>query len=229
MIGHAVFDLDGTLVDSAAVCTSIMNHMLVDRGSRRRLTCADARPYMSIGGPEMIAALFGDDCGDPVAEIREFRDRYATLPTPMDSLYRGVVTGLARLRHAGVVLSICSNKPQNLCEKVLEDLGIGHCFSAIVGSSESMPKKPHPAMFEAAMARSGGSVGETCFIGDSEPDFEIARTVGVPFIFVGYGYAESRHFPDSIHCDDFELVPARVIETLEYQRGRSRLRMPRVA
>lgn len=212
--GYAVFDLDGTLVDSAAICTAILNEMLHDRGSHRRLSCEQTRGHLSVGGSSMISALFGEECGDPTLEIKDFRARYADRPTDRESLYAGVAQGLSELHEAGVTLAICSNKPQNLCEKVLDDLHLTRYFSAIVGSSHGVPKKPDTTMFYRSVDAIGGQLDRCCFVGDSELDHETAQTAGVPFIFVEHGYAESNRLAGSIHCDDFLSVPQTVLEIL---------------
>ena len=114
--GCAVFDLDGTLIDSVPLCTEILNAMLADRGAAMPLSRADVRPHVTAGGRRMVSALLGSHCGDADAAIAEFRARYAALPTPPGSLFPGVRAGLAALRGLGVGLAIWSNTPQALCD-----------------------------------------------------------------------------------------------------------------
>lgn len=211
----AVFDLDGTLVDSVVVCTDIVNSMLSDRGSDHRVTCTDARAYVSLGGSRMMSGLLAASCGDPDVEIAEFRARYAGLPTPDASLYPGVRDGLVRLKDEGVRLTICSAKPQALCEKVLADLDLASLFSAVVGSRAGAPCKPDPAHLEAVLDHVGGCRTRTCFIGDSEVDLALARRAEVPFILMSYGYADPRIDVSGTRVlDHFCEVPAAVISLL---------------
>ena len=189
MIRQLIFDLDGTLVDSCGICVQILGDMLVDRGSDYRIDPVAARPWMSIGGEKMVAALLGPVCGDPEQEIAEFRARYEQMLTPSNSLFAGVVEGLEQLRSAGFTLSICSNKPQNLCDKVLTDTGIAGHFDAVVGLREGLRRKPAPDMLNAALDALGASVGECLYIGDSEIDHQLAVEAGMPFVFMSYGYA----------------------------------------
>jgi len=187
---HAVFDLDGTLLDSVPLCAEILNAMLAGRGAAARVTGDQTRRYASGGGLAMVIALLGGDCGDPHFAIAEFRERYAATPTSPTSLYPGVREGLARLVSHGVELAIFSNKPQALCEKVLTELSIAELFSAVVGARPGLPPKPDPAGFFLALKIAGGTASRSCYIGDSGLDHAVAARAGVPFVMVTYGYAD---------------------------------------
>jgi len=208
---HAIFDLDGTLVDSMAVCTDIMNAMLVDRGSTLLLTPDVARPHISIGGSNMIASCLGEFCEDPHAGIAEFRARYIDMPTPETSIFAGVREGLQRLSDSGYSMSICSNKPQNLCEKILAELRLEQFFGTVVGGRPGIPAKPSPDLLDLTLRLSGHSAEDSCFVGDSEPDHLAARALGIPFILVSYGYGELEGPCDDVaRCGSFWSVPDNI-------------------
>jgi phosphoglycolate phosphatase len=190
MIDHIIFDLDGTLVDSVAICADILNEMLADRGSARQLCSTQVSSFVSLGGAPMVAALLGQECGDPFEEIAEFRRRYAERPTPSASLFQGVGAGLLELHALGFGLSICSNKPQNLCEKVLGDLNIAPFFDAVVGATPDLRPKPAPDLMHLTLKLLGTTPDRCLFVGDSELDHGIAEASGVPFLLVDYGYAD---------------------------------------
>lgn len=212
---HAVFDLDGTLVDSAVVFAEVVNAMLRDRRSAARVDAETARACVHLGGRGMVAALLGSDCGDQDEEIEVFRERYATIPTPKSSLYAGVSEGLAAIAQSGVRLSICSNKPQALCEKVLADLELIDLFDAVVGSGPGAPAKPHPAPFDQALQRAGGLRANSCLIGDESTDHMLARSVGVPFVLATYGYAApGSSFDGALRADDFAAIPGLIARAL---------------
>jgi len=218
---HAVFDLDGTLVDSASVCAGILNEMLVERGSDLRVSEAQARRHVSAGGEAMVAALLNGACGSATAAIGEFRARYAIRPTPLSSLFPGVRAGLERLRSQGIGLAIHSNKPGPLCQKVLEDLALAHLFAAVVGSGPGLPVKPDPAGFDLALARAGGARERACYVGDSELDHGVAQRVGIPYVHVTYGYAREEHdFAGAYFAARFGEVPVIIEQTIS--RGRTR-------
>jgi phosphoglycolate phosphatase len=198
MIDHVIFDLDGTLIDSAAVCVDIVNEMLRERGCRRVLTTRESKGYMSLGGTQMISALLGAECGDPVREIADFRERYHTRPTPLDSPFEGVKAGLMELASLGFGLAICSNKPQTLCEKVLAETHFAPFFSTVVGGAPGRRPKPSTDLMDLTLAQLDTTPERCVFIGDSELDHAVADATGVPFLFVTYGYAEPGWATDDI-------------------------------
>ena len=191
-----IFDLDGTLIDSCAICVDILSEMLIERGATQRIDPIAARPWMSHGGLRMIAALLGPDCGEPAEELAEFRRRYAVRETRRDTLFAHVEHGLARLHGAGHTLAICSNKPQNLVDKVLADTGLAALFSAVVGGRAKLKPKPAPDLLDAVLADLGVGPAQCLFIGDSELDHAVAEAAGMPFLFLTHGYADPAYRPD---------------------------------
>jgi phosphoglycolate phosphatase len=188
MIKHVIFDLDGTLVDSAPVCVNIMNAMLAERGSERTICPIEIKPFLSLGGEQMVTALLRDVCGDPKTEIVEFRKRYSAARTPETSLYAGVRAGLEKLRAHEFEISICSNKPQHLCQKVLTDLAIDRHFQLVIGGTTTRRAKPAPDMLAAVLNHHNISPRQCLYVGDSEVDHATAHALDVPFLLVTYGY-----------------------------------------
>lgn len=184
---RVVFDLDGTLLDSAQTIAEIINAMLTDRGSPRRVGVGDARPLVSRGADALVAGLLGDALGQPETDLAEFRRRYAATTTPIQHLFADVVPGLHALADAGLRLAICTNKPQVLAEKVLRDVGCASLFDVIIGGGP-LPSKPHPAMLMAALANTKPQ--HAVLVGDSSIDEAIAAAAGVPFVVANWGYAE---------------------------------------
>lgn len=205
-----IFDLDGTLIDSAVLCAGILTDMLRDRGSSRVVTRDCAKPHMSAGGEHLVGTMLGQECGDPAAELVEFRRRYAELPTPETSLFDGVLPGLKRLHARGFDLAICSNKPQHLCEKVIGDLGLRPLFSAVIGSAPGRKPKPHPELLDLAIETLEARPEDCLFVGDSDIDHAVASASGIPFLLVDYGYSppewdrsgvtEFSHFADLVEA-----------------------------
>lgn len=203
VIRHVIFDLDGTLVDSCATCVAILTGMRTERGHMDPIDPIGARAYMSRGGTDMVAALLGAACADPAADLRDFRARYGDHRTPVETLFAGVPGGLSRLRAAGLTLSICSNKPQGLCEQVLADTGLEGFFAAVVGGQPGLRPKPAPDLLRTTLARTGAVPAECLFVGDSELDHQIAAEAGIPFLFLTHGYAEPGWTPPA-GCDSFD-------------------------
>jgi phosphoglycolate phosphatase len=213
--GHVVFDLDGTLVDSVPLITSLLNAMLADRGESPLVSEAEVRPHVTAGGPAMIEALLRGRCGETASALTEFRARYAEAPTPMDSVYPGAREALETLAGAGYGLAVCSNKTQALCDKVLGDVGLAGYFGAIVGTGPEAPLKPDPTGYRLALSRSGGHVGASCLVGDSDVDLMLARRAGVPVVLATWGYGDyDRVRSDTIMVDGFAAVPGAVARVL---------------
>jgi phosphoglycolate phosphatase len=190
VIRHIIFDLDGTLVDSCATCVEILSAMLAERGSTRTIDPVAARHYMSRGGLDMVRGLLGEACVDADADLAEFRARYQRHQTSAETLFPAVAHGLAQLREAGLELSICSNKPQGLCEKVLVDTGLAEHFAVVVGGQPGMRPKPASDLLLAVLDRIEHPAHACVFVGDSELDHKVAADAAIPFHFLSHGYAE---------------------------------------
>lgn len=202
-----IFDLDGTLIDSAVHCAAIINNMLADRGSARRLTRDEATPHMSLGGEQLISGLLGGEGGDPADDLANFRVRYAALETPEECLIPGVRAGVTTLADAGLKLAICSNKPQHLCEKIVLELGLSGVFTSIIGTVADRPLKPDPAMLAANLRELGMDAIEAILVGDSWVDAALCKAAAVQFWFVTYGYPGVPGPPASERAfDDFSKV-----------------------
>ena len=177
-----IFDLDGTLVDSAPHIAAILSDV-----AGRSIDPAQTRQYLTKGGEQLVSALLGDDNLDK--NLAKFRSLYISAPTP-DCLYPGVRDGLDRLVAAGRTMAICSNKPQSLCEKVVADLGLDH-FAVVLGSA----CKPCIIPLAASL-----------YVGDSKVDQETAAVTAIAFAFVTYGYAEPGFVTDSPSFNTFTEV-----------------------
>lgn len=195
-VQNIIFDLDGTLVDSAPVFVDILNEMLRERGSIRQVGLPEIRQFASLGGPALVGGVLAQECGDLRQEVADFRARYALYKTPVESLYDGVADGVEQLAADGYRLAICSNKPQHLCEKVIDDLNLTAHFPVIVGSSPDRMAKPAPDLMELVMAGLRTTPAECLYVGDSEIDHALAKATGVRFAFVTYGYASDQFAAD---------------------------------
>jgi phosphoglycolate phosphatase len=185
-----VFDLDGTLADTAPLIADIVNAMLADRGDPRRLTARDAAPHVIAGARAMMGAVLGVGPGEVDAAVAEFRARYLAAATPIDCLYPGAREALETLAARGFALAVWSNKPQALCEKTLTDLGVAEMFAAIVGTGPGTPPKPDPRGFDLALGGAGGRRDACVYVGDSELDHQVATIAGVPMVMMTHGYGD---------------------------------------
>lgn len=186
-LAGVVFDLDGTLVDSAPVLEAILNDLRQERGSGP-LPLDKYKEWSSVGGLTLIQNALDVPIEQAGYLLDEFRRRYALMPTPETSIYPGVRQGLRDLKSSGLQLSICSNKPAALCNKVLRDLNLEDFFPVIVAGDTLTCRKPDPGMLGYAVAQMGLELEQIILVGDSLVDFQTAQNAGARFMIFEGGY-----------------------------------------
>ncbi|RDC72387.1 phosphoglycolate phosphatase [Rhodovulum sp. 12E13] len=185
-----VFDLDGTLVDSAPDICAVANAVLAGEGAAP-LTLAEARGYVG-SGADMFVRRMRAARGLPDAEhdrlLAAFLDRYEGA-VEHSALYPGVLDALALLTARGHALGVCTNKPIGPTRTVLAHFGLAHRFAAVLGGDSLAVRKPDPAPLLAVFAELGAPGG--LYVGDSEVDAETADRAGVPFLLFTEGYRKA--------------------------------------
>ena len=210
-----VFDLDGTLIDSAPHCARIANDMLAARGDDLGVTEAQVRPYVTTGAWRMFDELLEGRCGNADAAVAEFRARYAALPTPPGCLFPGARDALSDLARTGFSLGVWSNKRQELCDKVIGELELAAFLDAVVGTGPGAPLKPDLTGLDLVLASAGATRARACYVGDSEPDYAAATAAGLPLVMMTHGYGDfARAWPDAVLCDSFRRLPSIVEDLL---------------
>jgi phosphoglycolate phosphatase len=185
-----VFDLDGTLIDSAADLRAALNTMLRERG-RPPLSSPRVKGMIGDGASALVAralAASGADPSDPNA-LSRFLELYEANATRLTRPYPAVPETLGGLRRRGYRLAICTNKPQRATVAVLQGLDLAALFDAIAGGDRFSAKKPDPGHLKALIAELGAESARTAMIGDNENDAAAARGAAVPFLLMRYGYA----------------------------------------
>ena len=114
-----------------------------------------------------------------------YRDHIADRTRP----FPGTRPALKKLQRAGAVMAVCTNKPQDLSEKVLAALKLDHFFKAVVGADAAPNRKPHADHVMATLQAMGGMAEEAIFVGDSATDVNAARNADIPVIAVSFGYS----------------------------------------
>jgi phosphoglycolate phosphatase len=210
-----VFDLDGTLIDSAPDIHVLANRVLADWGAAP-ITAGQARDFIGNGAGVFVARMraargIGDDQQGPM--LAAFMGGYhgaVGLTVP----YSGVVAALDALMAAGHALGVCTNKPAEPARAVLAHVGLLDRFAVVVGGDSLPVTKPDPAPLRAALEAL--PPGAAVFVGDSEVDAETARAAGVPFLLFTEGYRKSPvaalpHAAAFAHWDDLPGLLARVL------------------
>lgn len=182
-----IFDLDGTLVDSAPVVGAILDGMRGERGLAP-LDHALYREWSSRGGAVLVGRALDIAEEDAAAAVAEFRARYAGIAAEEAHLYAGVRETLRRLAASGCALGLCTNKPDHLTRNVLRDLDLRHVFATVVAGEPGRKAKPDREPLDRALAVLGASPDRAIFVGDSRVDQQTAAAAGVRFAFFSGGY-----------------------------------------
>ena len=206
----AIFDLDGTLIDSAPDILRAANLLLRDFDCAP-LELADVREMIGDGATNLVErALAARQCTalDLNAALKQFMQHYAASPTAHTQLYPGVVATLQRLKERGITMTVCTNKPAALSGTILAQLDIARYFSAVLGGDSRPYRKPDPRMIQELLQKFGTSPRQAVLIGDSEIDAATAQAAGVPFILVTYGYYRTSldAIPRDIAVDRFARI-----------------------
>jgi phosphoglycolate phosphatase len=215
-----VFDLDGTLVDTAPDLVATLNLLLGEAGAEP-LPLAQAAPMIGRGARLLItrgycaAGLDLDPGRMPELYARfiaVYSERIAEESRPIE----GVRETLATLTGQGARLAVCTNKPTGLSLDLLGKLDLLGFFRAVVGPEFAPAPKPDPRHLLAAIERAGGRRGRAVMVGDSPADAAAARAAATPLVLVSFGYSETPAkdlAPDAL-IDHFAELPDVLAELL---------------
>jgi phosphoglycolate phosphatase len=213
-----VFDLDGTLIDTAPDLVDTLNIVFAREGLPS-LPFAKARTLIGGGARAMIAhglAAEGRDVPPALLDklFADFITHYSAHIADRSKPFPGLEGALDRLAGDNFRLAVCTNKLEGLSLKLLRALGLAQRFAAICGQDTFGVQKPDPVMLRKTIAAGGGRLDAAIMIGDSETDVRTARAAGVPIIAVDFGYtprpvAEFR--PDRV-ITHFNHLPAAIAE-----------------
>jgi phosphoglycolate phosphatase len=193
-VATIVFDVDGTLIDSAADIHSALNFGLVLAGCAE-IDFAASRLLISFGLERSLEAVLAQrgfrmeapELARIKAECVRYYDAHLVERT---RLYPGVEETLEALRRAGAVLGICTNKRPETTAHILSEFGIAGYFGALVARGTVPEMKPHPAPLLAAIHALGGRCDSAAMVGDSALDIDCARAARVASVAVAYGYSD---------------------------------------
>lgn len=215
----AVFDLDGTLADTAGDLVATLN-VILDQEGLASLPVEKARDMIGAGARALIERGF-ETAGRELAPdhlerlFERFMVHYGANICVRTKLFPGVLGALDRLEQAGFVLAICTNKVETHSVKLLRELGVGHRFAFNAGRDTFPYFKPDPRHLTMTIARAGGDPNRAVMVGDSNTDIVAARNARIPVIAVPFGYTETpvRHLgPDRVidHFDELFDAVARL-------------------
>jgi phosphoglycolate phosphatase len=211
-----VFDLDGTLVDTAPDLIETLNAIFA-RHKVPAVAFEDARAMIGAGvRPLLMRGLASHGIHRPPAEIdqlfQEYLALYAAHIADRSRPFPGLEAALDALAADGCIFAVCTNKLEWLSVRLLDALGLSRRFAAICGQDTFAMRKPDPEMLRLTIAKAGGSASQAIMVGDSITDVVTAKNAAVPVVAVDFGYTETP--PDQLGADrligHFDALPGAV-------------------
>jgi phosphoglycolate phosphatase len=216
-----VFDLDGTLADTAPDLQAHVNSVLEELG-RPGLDLDEVRLLVGDGARTLLRRGLEATGGVPAGAdldllFARFLERYTARPADNSTVHRDVVEVLEGLQARGLRLGVCTNKAQAPTDRLLAALGLDRFFEAIVGGDAVAAKKPDAGHVRAVLERLGARPARSVMVGDSEHDLRAARGLGVPCVLVSFGYTPvpARRLGADRVIDRFADLPAALASLAE--------------
>ena len=187
-----VFDLDGTLIDTAPDLCAALNELMADEG--RRAIALEEMPLLIGNGVGKLVARAFERTGAPLepqraeAVLGHFLPIYQRRQFDTSRPYPGVIETLEKLKSAGARLAVLTNKPHEAAVNMIAGFDLGRFFPVVYGGGKRAYLKPDARLFAEVVAELGGG-GPAIMVGDSRPDIETARNAGAPSVLVSYGYS----------------------------------------
>jgi phosphoglycolate phosphatase len=189
-----VFDLDGTLAETAGDIIATLNYILVREGLAA-VPLVRAKELIGAGAKVLIERGFAENNTNLSAErldvlFADFLTHYEAHIVDHSHLFEGVEAALDILQEAGCILAVCTNKIERHSVKLLDLLGIGHRFAVNAGRDSFAYFKPDPRHLTETIAKAGGDRKRAVMVGDSRTDLDTAKAAGIPSIGVPFGYTD---------------------------------------
>lgn len=216
MRGTVVFDLDGTLAETAPDVMATLN-VLLQREGLPLLPVSAARTLVGAGAKALIERGF-KAAGHPLSPEKleslfaDFLVHYLDHVADLSFLFPGVEAALAGLADQGHLLAVCTNKPERHSKALIEKLGVIERFAAIAGRDTFAFCKPDPRHLTETIRLAGGDPARAVMVGDSRTDIDTAKAAGIPVVAVPFGYTDTpvqELGPDAV-IDHFDLLQAEV-------------------
>lgn len=212
-----LFDLDGTLADTAPDLAGAVNQLRIERGLAPT-AYALLRPVASAGARGLIGAAFGITPQEAdYAELRDgFLKNYETSIAVHSRLFDGITELLADLQQKGIVWGIVTNKVTHLTNQLIPKIGLDHAACVVCGDTTDYPK-PHPAPLLEAAKRIGIAAEHCWYVGDDLRDIQAGQAAGMQTVAAGWGYCGDA-LPATWNADMLAHSPKQLLELIDEQK-----------
>ncbi|HEY5970577.1 MAG TPA: phosphoglycolate phosphatase [Pseudoxanthomonas sp.] len=213
-----LFDLDGTLLDSAPDMLATANRLRAAL-DEAPTTLAEIRPHVSKGSRAMLAAAFPRlGAAERDVMVPLFLDTYLEELGKHSVLFADIEAMLAALEADGAKWGIVTNKPEYLAREILPQLGWEERCAVLIGGDTLAEKKPHPLPLLVAAERMGFASHECVYVGDDERDIQAARAAGMPSIAALWGYRQDDEDPAEWGADMVLETPKQLLDPGNWPR-----------
>jgi 2-phosphoglycolate phosphatase len=214
-IRSVLFDLDGTLLDTAPDLVRVLNQVRVEQG-RAPLPYELARTQVSHGSAGLIRLGFPDLSGDPLEALRlRLLGLYSAQVSIDTALFDGCQAVLDELASRDMPWGIVTNKPGFLTTPLLASLGLAESAGCVVSGDTLPQRKPHPAPLLLAASQLSLQPAQCLYVGDAERDVQSARAAGMPVLVAKYGYLGPDDDPQAWGPDALIDAPLQIIDWLD--------------
>ena len=214
-IKTVLFDLDGTLIDTAPDMAAALD-VLCDEEQHPRLPFSEVRPVVSNGSIALVTLAFGDDLDEQTLDRlkKRYLEIYQNELAVHSRLFDEMDKLLQQLEQQNIKWGVVTNKPGWLTEPLMEALGLHQRAACIVSSDSTQNRKPHPEPMYHACKLSGSEPDECVYVGDARRDIEAGQNAGMKTIIAEYGYIGDWENTDEWQADYSIQTPSQILALL---------------
>jgi 2-phosphoglycolate phosphatase len=215
-LGAILFDLDGTLLDTAPDMVGALNLLLRER-DQPPLPLASARPFVSHGSARLVRVGFPDADASTFAELQKrYLEIYGGALSLETRLFDGMPQVLTALVERGLLCGVVTNKPAWLTDPLLDQLGLTPLLACVVSGDTCSRSKPDPMPMLHAATLAGVTADECVYVGDAERDIQAAHAAGMQGLVAAYGYLAPGENWQAWGGDGVIWTPGELLAWLEH-------------
>ncbi len=215
MINTILFDLDGTLVDTAPDLGYALNIQLKRHG-KEPLSDGKIRPFASHGSRGLIGLGFGITAADAnfISMRDEYLSIYDTVFTRSPVLLPGIADLLQAIEHKGLKWGIVTNKPRRFTQRLIENMELDKRAACVVSGDDAQQPKPSPATLLMACEQIGVKPEQCVYVGDAERDIQAGKAAGIQTVVALFGYIDASDKPAEWGADAMIQHPNDLLKVL---------------